>query len=90
MSFERTLFRGIIIFLVWFSSKGAYYGSSGIQTVSTTDEFRFFNVGVLIASNLDSPFDLERCGPAIDMAMEEINEKFLLHHNIQLLKVQGR
>ncbi|XP_045460026.1 atrial natriuretic peptide receptor 1 [Harmonia axyridis] len=89
MTFNYTLTRILMVFLVWVSSKGVYYGSSGIQTVSTTQELKFYNIGVLIASNLDSPFDLERCGPAIDMALEEINEKFLLHHNIRLLKVQG-
>jgi len=46
-------------------------------------------VGVLMASNLDSPFDLERCGPAVDLALEEVNE-FLKVHNVQLRKVQGR
>ncbi|XP_050297580.1 atrial natriuretic peptide receptor 1 isoform X1 [Anthonomus grandis grandis] len=52
------------------------------------DDFRYYNVGVLMASNLNYPFDLERCGPAVDMALEEINEKFLSQHKIKLLKVQ--
>lgn len=43
-----------------------------------------------MASHLDSPFDLERCGPAVDMALEEINDKFLAHHRIRLRKVQDR
>ncbi|KPJ10473.1 Atrial natriuretic peptide receptor 1 [Papilio machaon] len=42
-----------------------------------------------MASRLDSPFDLERCGPAVDIALDVINEKFLAHHNIELKKVQG-
>ena len=50
---------------------------------------RVYNVGVLMASHLDSPFDLERCGPAVDLALEEVNE-FLKVHNVQLRKVQGR
>ena len=50
---------------------------------------RVYNVGVLMASHLDSPFDLERCGPAVDLALTEVNE-FLAFHNIQLQKVQGR
>ncbi|XP_060517120.1 atrial natriuretic peptide receptor 1 [Cylas formicarius] len=52
------------------------------------DEFRFYNVGILMASNLNYPFDLERCGPAVDMALEEVNEKFLAQHRIRLTKVQ--
>lgn len=43
-----------------------------------------------MASNLNYPFDLERCGPAVDMALEEVNEKFLAQHRIKLLKVQKR
>lgn len=50
---------------------------------------RVYNVGVLMASHLDSPFDLERCGPAVDLALTEVNE-FLSLHNVQLQKVQGR
>lgn len=40
--------------------------------------------------NVDSPFDLERCGPAVDLALEEVNEVFLKSHRIELKKVQGR
>lgn len=47
-------------------------------------------VGVLMASRLDSPFDLERCGPAVDLALDKVNEKFLAHHGVELQKVQGR
>lgn len=36
----------------------------------------------------DSPFDLERCGPAVDLALERVNKEFLKVHNIQLRKVQ--
>lgn len=50
---------------------------------------RVYNVGVLMASHLDSPFDLERCGPAVDLALAEVNE-FLSVHRVQLRKVQGR
>lgn len=39
---------------------------------------------------IDSPFDLERCGPAVDLALERVNEEFLKSHKIQLRKVQGR
>lgn len=52
--------------------------------------YKYYNVGVLMASHLDSPFDLERCGPAVDMALEEVNEKFLAQHRIKLKKVQAR
>lgn len=54
------------------------------------EETRYYNVGVLMASHLNSPFDLERCGPAVDLALERVNEIFLKVHNIQLRKVQGR
>lgn len=42
-----------------------------------------------MASRLDSPFDLERCGPAVDLALAEVNE-FLIYQNVQLRKVQAR
>ncbi|XP_063540737.1 atrial natriuretic peptide receptor 1 [Cydia strobilella] len=48
-----------------------------------------YKVGVLMASRLDSPFDLERCGPAVDLALDKVNEKFLAHHGVELQKVQG-
>jgi atrial natriuretic peptide receptor A len=51
---------------------------------------RVYNVGVLMASSLDSPFDLERAGPAVDMALELINSQFLKQHNIRLHKQQAR
>lgn len=54
------------------------------------NNFTEYNVGVLMASHLDSPFDLERCGPAVDMALEEINERFLASHKVRLQKHQGR
>ncbi|KAL5289037.1 hypothetical protein ACFFRR_009314 [Megaselia abdita] len=50
---------------------------------------RVYNVGVLMASHLDSPFDLERCGPAVDLALKKVNEDFLKIHNISLKKVQA-
>ena len=34
----------------------------------------------------DSPFDLERCGPAIDLAIEVINHRYLKQHKISLQK----
>jgi hypothetical protein len=51
---------------------------------------RVYNVGVLMASSLDSPFDLERAGPAVDMALELVNKEFLSQHNIRLHKQQAR
>ncbi|XP_028166648.1 atrial natriuretic peptide receptor 1 [Ostrinia furnacalis] len=48
-----------------------------------------YKVGVLMASRLDSPFDLERCGPAVDLALDKVNDRFLAHHGVQLQKVQG-
>ncbi|KAI4466737.1 guanylyl cyclase [Holotrichia oblita] len=51
--------------------------------------YKYYNVGVLMASHLDSPFDLERCGPAVDLALEEVNDRFLSQHRIKLRKVQA-
>ena len=50
----------------------------------------YYNVGVLMTTKLNSPFDLERCGPAVDLALRDVNEKFLKLHNVQLRKVQSR
>ncbi|XP_024887866.1 atrial natriuretic peptide receptor 1 isoform X2 [Temnothorax curvispinosus] len=61
---------------------------SWLVSVDYGNPLRVYNVGVLMASHLDSPFDLERCGPAVDLALEEVNE-FLNVHNVQLRKVQG-
>lgn len=59
-----------------------FSGSSKSKTV--------YKIGVLMASQIDSPFDLERCGPAVDLALDKVNEKFLAHHGVELQKVQGR
>uniref|UniRef100_A0AAG5DSY2 Receptor ligand binding region domain-containing protein n=1 Tax=Anopheles atroparvus TaxID=41427 RepID=A0AAG5DSY2_ANOAO len=48
-----------------------------------------YYVGVLMASHLDSPFDLERCGPAIDLGLELVNQELKKAHNVKLKKVQG-
>lgn len=61
---------------------------SRIDAVDYDNSLRVYNVGVLMASHLDSPFDLERCGPAVDLALAEVND-FLSVHNVQLRKVQG-
>lgn len=42
------------------------------------------------SSHLDSPFDLERCGPAVDLALDQINKRFLSPHNIRLVKKKAR
>ncbi|XP_046602850.1 atrial natriuretic peptide receptor 1 [Neodiprion virginianus] len=75
----------IVTFAVCFASRIllAMTMISVLQTPMQT-----YNVGVLMASHLDSPFDLERCGPAVDLALAEVNE-FLTGHNVQLQKVQG-
>jgi atrial natriuretic peptide receptor A len=49
-----------------------------------------YKVGVLMTTRLDSPFDLERCGPAVDLALDMVNKKFLAHHKIRLKKVENR
>ncbi len=36
-----------------------------------------FNVGVIIISKSGAPYDLERTGVAVDMAMEEVNRDIL-------------
>ncbi|XP_049817184.1 atrial natriuretic peptide receptor 1 [Aethina tumida] len=59
------------------------------DAINLEDNYRYYNIGVLMASHLDSPFDLERCGPAVDMALEEVNEKLLAQHKIRLRKVQA-
>lgn len=75
----------------YFSEPKNYTKRSVSSKATTADtEMTIFNVGVLMASHLDSPFDLERCGPAVDLALERINEEFLKSHRIRLKKVQGR
>ncbi|KAK0163436.1 hypothetical protein PV327_007117 [Microctonus hyperodae] len=59
-----------------------------VSPKSNESLLKTYNVGVLMASHLDSPFDLERCGPAVDLALAEVNE-FLIFHNVQLQKVQA-
>ncbi|XP_070154307.1 atrial natriuretic peptide receptor 1 isoform X5 [Polyergus mexicanus] len=61
---------------------------ASVSRVNYGNSLRVYNVGVLMASHLDSPFDLERCGPAVDLALAEVND-FLSVHNVQLRKVQG-
>jgi len=60
------------------------------DTSRALERVRVYNVGVLMASSLNSPFDLERAGPAVDMALELVNRDFLSQHNIRLQKQQGR
>lgn len=67
-----------------------YFTRKSLNAKLEGDAFRYYNIGVLMASRLDSPFDLERCGPAVDLALEEVNDKFLAQHGIQLRKVQAR
>lgn len=72
------------------SNKNRNRNLNFFEVKNSINDLRYFNVGVLMASKLDSPFDLERCGPAVDLALEEINEKFLTKHRIRLTKVQAR
>ncbi|XP_075215398.1 atrial natriuretic peptide receptor 1 [Lycorma delicatula] len=60
-----------------------------VSAAASTTVTKVYKVGVLMASRLDSPFDLERCGPAVDIALEEVNEKFLSVHSVSLEKVQA-
>jgi hypothetical protein len=69
------------------------FGSTSALTTDNSlslEGMRVYNVGVLMASSLDSPFDLERAGPAVDMALELVNKEFLSHHNVRLHKQQAR
>lgn len=67
-----------------------FFFQRNLTSSRMVEDVKYYNVGVLMVSHLNSPFDLERCGPAVDMALEEINEKFLVQHKIALRKVQGR
>uniref|UniRef100_A0A182MJD1 Receptor ligand binding region domain-containing protein n=1 Tax=Anopheles culicifacies TaxID=139723 RepID=A0A182MJD1_9DIPT len=59
-----------------------------IQPINDDTNYTVYYVGVLMASHLDSPFDLERCGPAIDLALELVNQSLMKMHNVRLSKVQ--
>lgn len=80
----------VILFLLPLVVYNGVHGLKDEYNASISSAVKYLNVGVLMASQLDSPFDLERCGPAVDLALEEVNEVFLKHHQIQLRKVQGR
>lgn len=60
------------------------------STSTYSDEFVYYNVGVLMTTKLNSPFDLERCGPAVDLALQTVNQDMLRMHRVQLRKVQAR
>lgn len=55
-----------------------------------TSHFTHFNVGVLLVSGTGSSFDLEKCSPAVDMALELVNQIYLRPHKIFLHKIQKR
>ncbi len=38
------------------------------------DDVTIFNIGVIIISESGAPYDLERTGVAVDMAVEEVNK----------------
>lgn len=63
---------------------------SGCYHLTSAAAVTYYNVGVLMTTKLDSPFDLERCGPAVDLALQDVNEKFLTKHHVKLQKVQAR
>lgn len=54
------------------------------------NEFTHYNVGVLLVSGTGSSFDLEKCSPAVDMAIDTVNDIYLRPHKIMLHKVPGR
>lgn len=78
------------LFVVTWLVFGKLLQSVESRRIRNDQYYRYYNVGVLMASKLDSPFDIERCGPAIDLALQEVNEKFLAQHKIKLQKVQAR
>jgi len=51
---------------------------------------RHFNVGVLLVSGTGSGFDLEKTSPAVDLALDYVNQVYLRPHRIVLDKVQSR
>ncbi|CAL8115018.1 unnamed protein product [Orchesella dallaii] len=53
-----------------------------------TSEFTHYNVGVLLVSGTGSSFDLEKCSPAVDMALDIVNQAYLRPHKIFLQKIQ--
>lgn len=55
-----------------------------------TTEFTHYNVGVLLVSGTGSSFDLEKCSPAVDMALDIVNQVYLRPHKIFLHKIQKR
>ncbi|GBP27299.1 hypothetical protein EVAR_77313_1 [Eumeta japonica] len=57
---------------------GFYWKIMVLNPVDEDKCKRIYKVGVLMASRLDSPFDLERCGPAVDLGLEKVNEMFSL------------
>jgi hypothetical protein len=67
-------------------------GIKGFSGPVFFDEFgmRHFNVGVLLVSGTGSGFDLEKTSPAVDLAIEHVNQIYLRQHNIVLDKVQSR
>ncbi|KFB35740.1 AGAP008691-PA-like protein [Anopheles sinensis] len=60
-----------------------------VQPSDNSKNYTVYYVGVLMASHLDSPFDLERCGPAIDLGLELVNLELVKMHNVKLEKVMG-
>jgi len=54
------------------------------------NEYVRYNVGVLLVSNTGASFDLEKCAPAVDLALDYVNEVYMSPHGIVLDKVQSR
>lgn len=73
------------------SGGGENLGESDLVWVGEWEQgFTHYNVGVLLVSGTGSSFDLEKCAPAVDMALETVNEVYLRPHKIRLNKVQNR
>jgi hypothetical protein len=89
-SLRWLLIRGSLYLTLISSASFSFASVLTKDTSRPLEGMRVYNVGVLMASSLDSPFDLERAGPAVDMALELVNKQFLSQHNIRLQKQQAR
>ena len=67
-------------FLVtWFltSSEAQISKLKSSKTITYKPNATQLKVGVILISNNDSPFDIERAGPAMDIAFERVNREIL-------------
>ena len=53
------------------------------------DNVTIYNIGVIIISESGAPYDLERTGVAVDMAMEEVN-RYILNASYMIQPIQRK